>query len=138
VKTGGTGNNNATAIKDFIDSHDPDATWSDGGGPTGWQTGVINTTESPSSRIVPVAIFDVPEYLGTGCTGTNCFVRVLKFVGFFVEGTCNDSFPKESYIDCPSGGNAKSAIVGRLVNYVATGPVGPANGGFGKILTLVR
>ena len=96
VKTGGTGGNNATAIKDFIDSHDPGATWSDGGGPTGWQTGVIHTNESPSSRIVPVAIFDVPEYLGTGCTGSNCYVRVLKFVGFFVEGTCQDSFAKES------------------------------------------
>jgi hypothetical protein len=138
VKTGGTGNINSKAVDDFIASHDPGATWTDGGGPTGWQTGVINTNQSPSSRIVPVAIFSVPEYIGSGCTGSNCLVRVLKIVGFFLEGTCDQSFYKESYLACPSGGSAKAAVVGRLVNYPATGPIGPAAGGFGQILTLVR
>jgi hypothetical protein len=151
VKTGGTGQNNAASVDAFINGssgqgnipasppHDPSAYWTDGDGAAGWQTGVIHTNEAPSSRIVPVAVFSVPEYLGTGCSGSNCMIRILKIVGFFLEGTCDqNTFVKESYLQCPSGGSAKAAVVGRLVNYIATGPVGPNTGGFGKILTLVR
>jgi hypothetical protein len=140
VKTGGTGAINSKAVGDFLDSHDPNATWSDGDGASGWQTGFITpgSGHDPSEDIVPVAIFSVPEYLDQDAHGGGGIVRVLKVVGFFMEGTCADNIQKESYLQCPGGGSDKAAVVGRLVNYVATGPVGPANGGFGKILTLVR
>ena len=86
-----------------------------------------------------VGIFSVPEYLDQNAHGSGGIVRILKFVGFFIEGTCDsNSFYHEPYIDCPNGGSGQAAVVGRLVNYEATGPAGPAVGGFGNILTLVR
>jgi Flp pilus assembly protein TadG len=141
VKTGGTGANNHNSVMDFIATHDPDATWTDGSGASGWQTGIITPgpNHSPTDRIVPVAVFVVPEYLAQNANGTNGVVRIVKIVGFFLEGTCQENnYVKESYLDCPGGGNDKSAIVGRLVNYEADGPIGPAVGGFGNIITLVR
>jgi len=138
VKTGSSGNNNAQSVAAFIAAHDPSATWTDG--PTGWQTGHINSTQSPSSRIVPVAIIDVPEYLAAGYTGSNGIVRVVNIVGFFLEGTCQTVATRESYLQCPGGGNNKAAIVGRLVSYPAlVSPTGgTVTGSFGKILALVR
>ena len=140
VKTGSGGGTNARAVADFIATHDPTATWTNGSGASGWQTGTINTTQNPSSRIVPVGVFDVPEYIAAGYNGTNGIVRIVNILGFFVEGTCQDSFFKESYLQCPGGGNAQSAIVGRMVNYpglyLSTG--GSVYGAFGEEIVLVR
>jgi len=140
VKTGSSGNNNATSVANFIAAHDPSATWTDGSGPNGWQTGHINSTQSPSSRIVPVGIFDVPEYLAAGYTGSNGIVRIVNIVGFFLEGTCQTVATRESYLQCPGHGNDKAAIVGRLVSYPAlVSPTGgTVTGSFGTILALVR
>ena len=139
IKTGGTGENNARSIADFIAAHDPTATWTDGNGGN-WRTGQVNSTESPSSRIVPVAIFDVPEYLAAGYNGSNGIVRIVNIVGFFLEGTCQTVGFREPYLQCPGGGNDKDAIVGRLVSYpglnVATG--GTVTGSFGSVIVLVR
>jgi hypothetical protein len=139
IKTGSTGAQNRLAVDDFIATHDPGAYWTNGGGGSEWQTGVINSTMAQSSRIAPIAVFDVPQYLGAGYNGSNGIVRVVNMVGFFIEGTCNDSFYKEPYIDCPAGGSAQAAVVGRLVNYQATqvGTGGP-RGAFGQVLVLVR
>jgi hypothetical protein len=96
---------------------------------------------SPSSRIVPIAIFDVPEYLAAGSNGTNGIIRIVNLIGFFVEGTCQ-SVPtanQEPYLKCPGGGNDKSAIVGRMVKYpgiLTTG--GTVVGSFGSVMVLVR
>jgi Flp pilus assembly protein TadG len=139
VKTGSTGNNNATDVANFIAANDPSATWSDGSGGS-WQTGKINTTQAPSSRIVPIAIIDVPEYLAAGYSGSNGIVRVVNIVGFFIEGTCSTVSVKEPYLQCPNRGNNNAAIVGRLVSYPgqisATG--GTVIGSFGTVITLVR
>jgi hypothetical protein len=142
VRTGSSGANNKTAIEAFIQANDPDATWVDGTGGD-WKTGKItNSAQSPSSRIVPVAIFHLPEYLAAGYDGTNGIVRVVNIVGFFVEGTCQ-SIPnskQEPYLQCPTGGSAQASIVGRLVNYpalaVPTG--GTVMGSFGQVIVLVR
>jgi hypothetical protein len=138
VKTGSTGGNNAKSVADYIAANDPTATWSDGA--SGWQTGHINSSQSPSSRVVPVAIFHVPEYLAGNYTGSNGIARIVNIVGFFLEGTCQTVAFKEAYLKCPGGGNDKAAIVGRLVSYpaliVATG--GTVIGSFGSIIVLVR
>lgn len=141
VKTGSGGATNERAIDDFIATHDPSATWTNGSGATGWQTGTINSTQSPSSRIVPVAIFDMPQYIGHGYNGQNGIVRVVNIVGFFVEGSCSDNnFTKESYLQCPTGGSAQGAIVGRLVNYpgIYTTSGSSVAGSFGQVIVLVR
>jgi Flp pilus assembly protein TadG len=147
VKTGATGINTHSDVVDFLNSHDPDARWHDGGvGAATWQTGYITpgSGKSPDADIVPVAVFDVPEYLAQAANGNNGVVRIVKIVGFFLEGTCQEAksgdFALESYAapGCPGGGLDKQAVVGRLVNYEATGPIGPAVGGFGMKITLVR
>ncbi len=135
VKLGSTGANNAKSVADFIAAHDPSATWSGG-----WQTGGIVSAQPPSSRIVPIAIFSVPEYVGAGYSGANGIVRVVNIVGFFLEGTCNTVGNRESYLECPGGGKDQSAVVGRLVNYpgLNVGTGGSVMGAFGLILALVR
>lgn len=140
IKTGSTGAQNSKAVADFITANDPGATWTDGGGANGWQTGKITTTQSPSSRIVPIAIFDVPEYLAAGYNGSNGIVRIVNLVGFFVEGTCDSVGFKEAYLQCPGGGNDKAAIVGRMVSYPALvlGSGGTVTGAFGQVIILVR
>jgi Flp pilus assembly protein TadG len=142
VKTGSGGNTNQKAIDDFIDAHDPSAVWVDGSGPNGWRTGSITTSESPSSRIVPVAVFDLPQYLSHNWHGTNGIIRVVNILGFFIEGTCQDvtGAERESYLDCPSGGSAKAAIVGRLVNYPGITIANGASvaGSYGQVIQLVR
>ena len=139
VKTGSGGATNKKAIDDFIAANDPTATWSDGTGGD-WKTGKINTTQSPSNRIVPVAVFDVAQYVAAGVNGTQPVVRVVNILGFFIEGTCNDSFYKEPYLDCPTGGSAQGAIVGRMVNYpgLAVPNGGTVAGAFGSVIVLVR
>ena len=135
VKTGSTGANNARSVSDFIAAHDPSATWSGG-----WQTGGIVSTQSPSSRIVPIAIFSVPEYVAAGYSGANGIVRVVNIVGFFLEGTCSTVGSRESYLHCPGGGKDQSAVIGRLVNYpgLNVGTGGSVMGAFGVVIALVR
>jgi hypothetical protein len=141
-RPGSTGANNGKAIDDFIAANDPGARWVNGSGTNGWKTGsVTNSTQSPSSRIVPVGIFHLPELLASGCTGTLCIPRIVNIVGFFIEGTCQTpGVTQDAYLDCPTGGNAKNAIIGRLVNYPAliatTG--GTIAGSWGQVIVLVR
>jgi hypothetical protein len=66
---------------------------------------------------------------------------VVNIVGFFVEGSCSDNnFYKESYLQCPTGGSAQGAIVGRLVNYpgIYTTTGSSVAGSFGQVIVLVR
>lgn len=141
-RPGSTGANNDKAIDDFIAANDPDATWVNGSGTNGWKTGSItNATQSPSNRIVPVGIFDLPQLLASGCTGTLCVPRIVNIVGFFIEGTCQTpGVTHDAYLDCPGGGNAKNAIIGRLVNYPALIATSGGNvaGAWGQVIVLVR
>ena len=142
VKTGSGGASNSKAVEDFIAVNDPGATWVNGAGVDGWKTGYISSSMTTSSRIVPVAVFDVPQYLAAGWNGSNGVIRVVNIVGFFLEGTCDTVAFKEPQVEagCPTGGNAKAGIIGRLVNYpgiyMSTGST--VAGSFGQILVLVR
>jgi hypothetical protein len=139
IKTGSTGANNKQDVAAYITAHDPGATWTNGAS-NNWQTGQINTTQAPSSRIVPVAIFHLPEYLAAGWTGQNGIVRVVNIVGFFLEGTCATVSYKEPYLQCPTGGSAQNSIVGRLVSYPALTVAGGGTvaGSWGQKIILVR
>ncbi len=35
-------------------------------------------------------IFHTHDYAASGCTGTDCIVKVVNIMGFFVEGMCDD------------------------------------------------
>jgi hypothetical protein len=139
IKTGGTGSNNAKSVADFIAANDPGATWTNGAN-NDYRTGKITTSQSPSARIVPIAIFHLPEYLGAGYTGSNGIVRIVNIVGFFLEGTCATVSVKDPYLTCPGGGSDKDAIVGRLVSYpaLAAPTGGTVAGAWGYFIILVR
>jgi hypothetical protein len=140
VRTGAQAGDNHNSpnkpLGQFI-NEDPTATWSDGPGGD-YHTGTINSSQSPSQRIAPVAVFDIAQYTAAGYNGTNGIVRVVNIIGFFVEGTCADNFYQEPYLNCPTGGSGQDAIVGRLVNYPGMLVSGPVVGNFGQVIVLVR
>ena len=138
VRTGAqAGDNHSNPNKPLGEllNEDAGATWSDSPSP-----GHVISTQSPSARIVPVAVFDIADYLAHGYNGTNGSVKVVNILGFFVEGTCGDNFYKEPYLVCPNGGSANDAIVGRLMNYpgLGLGSGGHVKGSFGTVIVLVR
>jgi hypothetical protein len=139
VKTGSGGQTNSTAVNNYIAQHDPGASWQNAAGGDYRHGSIVNSAETTSSRIVPVAIVDLPQYIAQGLNGTNPVARVVNIVGFFLEGSCSGNFYKEAYLDCGSG-PGQSTIVGRMVNY--PGILVPSGtsvaGGFGEMLVLVR
>ena len=93
-----------------------------------------------SPRIAPIAIFDTTAYATSGCSGNNCVARVVNIIGFFVEGMCDDLFPKNG-TPAWCGTHPKEVVVGRLINYPAqsngiAGAPGPAS--FITTVKLVR
>jgi len=141
VRTGSGGATNSKAVADYIAANDPGARWEEPDDPVnGWKSGqIVNNAETPSSRIIPVAVFDVPQYLAQGYTGQNGIIRVVKILGFFLEGTCQTVTKLETYAKCPGGGNDKSAIVGRMVNYPGLSVSNTTTAGsFGTHIVLVR
>lgn len=105
-----------------------------------WDTTLnrVVSTQSPSRRIVPIALFDPALYVASGANGTNGVVKVVNLMGFFVEGACKDAFTKEPYLDCS---NNENDIVGRMVpfngEFVPTGATNGPNS-FGVVIRLVR
>ena len=89
--------------------------------------------------VVPIALFDTALYLSQGYNGTNGIVKLVGILGFFVEGLCEDSFYKESYLDCS---NNNKDVVGRLVSFpgIHVAGAGENTGGaaFGMVIRLVR
>lgn len=139
VRTGaqaGDNKNSPNKPLGILMAMDPSASWTDSPSPGH----VINSNYTVSPRIVPVAVFDIANYVAAGYTGTNGVVRVVNILGFFVEGTCSGNFVLENTTVCPNGGQAQDAIVGRLVNYpgISAPNGGPVAGAFGTIITLVR
>jgi hypothetical protein len=102
-----------------------------------WSNGGIVSTNSPSKRVVPIAVFDPAMYMSRGYNGTNGVVKVVNLLGFFLEGNCSDNFYKEPYLQCS---NNNQDVVGRLVNYPGTvlPNGGTVAGAFGQVLVLVR
>jgi len=103
-----------------------------------WQNGAVVGSAYPSSpRIVPIAVFDPDMYLSRGYNGTQGIVKVVNILGFFIEGSCRDSFYQEPYLDCS---NNNFDVVGRLIRYsgVNVGGNGEVAGAFGQVIMLVR
>jgi hypothetical protein len=102
-----------------------------------WSNGGIVSTQSPSKRVVPIAVFDPELYMSRGYNGTNGVIKVVNILGFFLEGNCSDAFYKEPYLQCS---NNNQDVVGRLVNYPGTFAPGAGTvaGAFGQVLVLVR
>jgi hypothetical protein len=103
-----------------------------------WQNGAVaNSAFATSPRIVPVAVFDVANYMSRGFNGTNGIIKIVNILGFFIEGSCRDSFYKEPYLDCS---NNNFDVVGRLIRY--SGVLAPGSGevvgAFGQVIILVR
>jgi hypothetical protein len=120
---------------DYIVKLDKDAVW-DPSLRNG--QGGVRSAFNPSPRIVPVAVFDTALYVSGGYNGTNGVVKVVNFLGFFIEGLCKDSFTQEPYLDCSNNNND---VVGRLVTFPGTMAVASPNPGpasFGVVIRLVR
>lgn len=132
VETGGMTGKTKSGV-DAIIARDSAAAW------TGGLGGHIAGGDQLNERVVPVALFDTALYLSQGYNGTNGIVKLVGLLGFFVEGLCEDSFVKESYLDCSNNGKD---VVGRLVSFPGTyvngaGNVAPGTA-FGQVIRLVR
>jgi Putative Flp pilus-assembly TadE/G-like len=118
---------------DAIVARDSLASW------TGGLGGHISGGDGLNERVVPIALFDTALYLSQGYNGTNGIVKLVGILGFFVEGLCEDSFYKESYLDCS---NNNKDVVGRLVSFpgIHVAGAGENTGGaaFGMVIRLVR
>lgn len=109
-----------------------------------WNTGtrIVQTTYAKSPREVPIVIFHTNDYAASGCPGTNCVVKVVNVMGFFVEGMCDavaaqGRLDPTTYCDEPS-----KTVVGRLVAHAAQYRGGPGESSPGaaflQIYRLVR
>jgi Flp pilus assembly protein TadG len=67
-----------------IFNRDPYARWNpslnDG------QGGIENSAQSPSNRIVPIAVMDIDRYLAADPSGSGGVVKIVNILGFFIEG----------------------------------------------------
>jgi hypothetical protein len=121
---------------DQIVALDSEAKW-------GWNSetqayGVIDSAFAESPRIVPVAIFDIDDYLSKKPKGAGGVARIVNIFGFFIEGM-GDFDEKTGAITLkPKGGKA---VVGRLMK------ISGSKGGtvqlsetasFSRIIVLVR
>ena len=109
-----------------------------------WNTSTkqVVTTFAKSPREVPIVLFHTNDYVASGCTGTNCVVKVVNIMGFFVEGMCNDVMAQgrlepTTYCDDPT-----KTVVGRMVaqasQYRGGRGAAPPGTSFLQIYRLVR
>jgi hypothetical protein len=111
---------------------DPDAEWSWDVdlGPDGQPGGVVTiSTGDPymsTSRIRPVAIFDIAHYMAqpacSSLAGTGCVIKVANIIGFFVEGMCNDVMARNALEPSNNTGcdDPNRDVVGRIVTLPGT------------------
>jgi hypothetical protein len=110
-----------------------------------WNTStnqVVTSFINKSPREVPIVLFHTSDYAASGCSGTNCVVKVVNIMGFFVEGMCNDVMAQgrldaTTYCDEPD-----KTVVGRMVASAAQYRGGrgesPPGTSFLQIYRLVR
>jgi hypothetical protein len=107
-----------TSGVDTLVGYDPDAYWN------GSQ--VVGSDFAESPRIVPIPLFDPADFVvnqASTCSGSNCVIKVVNIMGFFVEGVCEDvALDPGTYC-----ADDKKDIVGRLVGYVGTKRGGSGN-----------
>jgi hypothetical protein len=110
-----------------------------------WENGDIvgSAYTGLSPRVVPIAIFDPAMYVTQECHGgTQCTVKIVNIIGFFVEGMCADveaAGGLDPDVDAGECGN--SDVIGRIYSYLAT-QVGNNNvdpvSSFLRVIRLVR
>ena len=117
-----------TSGVDTLVGYDPDAYWSGGQ--------VVGSDFAESPRIVPIPLFDPADFVvnqAAACSGSNCVIKVVNIMGFFVEGVCEDvALDPTTYCADP-----KKDIVGRLVGYVGTKRGGAGNVPIGNSFILI-
>jgi hypothetical protein len=98
----------------------------------------MNSKFPVSPRIVPVALFNIDEFLATDPNGKS-EVTISNIMGFSIEGTCSGktTFAVEPYNDCQKN---NGAVVGRLVDLMGTrrGDTTIGDSSFIQIIQLVR
>lgn len=104
-----------------------------------------------SPRVVPLALVDPHHYVTQpNANGNNGIVKVVNFVGFFVEGICpsgggggGGNQPPFPIVPMPDGpGQCQSgSVIGRLVSFPGefiVGGTAPTSASFGQVIRLVR
>ena len=87
--------------------------------------------ESFRSRLFDSADFVVNQ--ASSCSGSNCVIKVVNIMGFFVEGVCKDvALDPTTYC-----ADDKKDIVGRLVGYVGAKRGGAGNVPIGNSFILI-
>ena len=113
---------------DTLVGYDPDAYWN------GTEVAGSDFAESP--RIVPIPLFDPADFVvnqASSCSGSNCVIKVVNIMGFFVEGVCKDvALDPTTYC-----ADDKKDIVGRLVGYVGAKRGGAGNVPIGNSFILI-
>lgn len=111
-------------------------------GPTGQPGAVLdgsNALDMASPRIRPIAIIDINNYIGQGCSGSTCIAKVANIIGFFTEGICKD-VTLDAGIGCD---DPNKDVVGRIVTIPGTYATSGAgtvddSASFVKVVQLVR
>lgn len=114
----------------------------DSGASWGWNPeleayGVIGSAFAESPRIVPVAVFDIDNYLAMNPTGSGGVVRIVNIFGFFIEGM-GDYNDATGEMELKNGGKA---VIGRLMKFAGSGNGSVTlheTASFSKIIVLVR
>lgn len=137
---GGGGGPTLNGVQSIIDT-DPTAFWDSSA------NSIANSAATGlSPRVVPLALVDPHQYVTQpNANGNNGIVKIVNFVGFFVEGICpnGNNSPSFSIVAMPSGpGQCQSgAVIGRLVSFPGEFIVGgqaPTSASFGQVIRLVR
>lgn len=122
---------------DTLVGYDADAHWNG--------SEIMDSDFAESPRIVPIPLFDPADFVvnqASSCSGSNCVIKVVNIMGFFVEGVCKDvkaqgRLDATTYCD-----DDNKDIVGRLMGYMGTrrGGAGnvPTGNGFILVTRLVR
>ena len=105
-----------------------------------WNGSKIVTTYDVSPRIVPIPLFDPDDFVNNqgSCSGSNCVIKVVNIMGFFVEGMCEDVV-LDAGTKCS---DPKKDVVGRMVGHLAQFKGGsgttPVGNSFATVVRLVR
>ena len=110
---------------DTLVGYDADAYWNG--------SAIMGSDFAESPRIVPIPLFDPADFVvnqASSCSGSNCVIKVVNIMGFFVEGVCKDvkdqgRLDATTYCD-----DDNKDIVGRLMGYM-----GSRRGGAGNVPT---
>jgi hypothetical protein len=114
----------------------------DSGASWGWNAeleayGVVGSDFAESPRIVPVAVFDIDNYLAMNPSGSGGVVRIVNIFGFFIEGM-GDYNDATGEMELKNGGKA---VIGRLMKFSGSGNGSVTlheTASFSKIIVLVR